>query len=128
MGPSRETLPDIRVAADRVHLLGVISVPPGGVFLLGPAGYEDHRWPRRVQVVDLEAMEEQLGYPLLPYTVLLDHRSPVGYIRKWQPNYGMGAERHRAYAVQWFGLALALVIFYIAVSMRRCADRPHTSG
>jgi len=31
----------------------------------------------------------------------------------------MTPERHRAYAVQWFGLAATVVIFYIVVSFRR---------
>ena len=48
--------------------------------------------------------------------VLLDAREPQGFLRQWQAP-GFGPERHIAYAVQWFGLALALTVIYIWMNL-----------
>jgi surfeit locus 1 family protein len=34
----------------------------------------------------------------------------------------LGPERHRAYAVQWFSLAAAAVLIFIAASFRKTGD------
>jgi surfeit locus 1 family protein len=56
--------------------------------------------------------------------VLLDAALPDGYVRDWQPP-GFPAVRHIAYAVQWFGLALALTVIYAVTNLRRV---PGTQG
>jgi surfeit locus 1 family protein len=50
--------------------------------------------------------------------VLLDANEPEGYVAQWQAP-GFPPLRHVAYAVQWFGLALALVVIYLATNLRR---------
>ena len=57
--------------------------------------------------------------------VLLDAGEPDGYVRNWTAP-GFPPMRHIAYAVQWFGLALALIIIYIVTNVRRAA--PGTQG
>ena len=61
-----------------------------------------------------------LGYPLQPALILLEPATPDGYERDWQPRFGgFGPERHYGYAAQWFALAAALVILYLAASTSR---------
>lgn len=50
--------------------------------------------------------------------VLLDPGEPDGYVRRWSPP-GFLPMRHIGYAVQWFGLALALFVIYIVTNLRR---------
>lgn len=50
--------------------------------------------------------------------VLLDPDQPDGYLRHWTPP-GFAPMRHTAYAVQWFGLALALAVIYVVTNLRR---------
>jgi surfeit locus 1 family protein len=50
--------------------------------------------------------------------VLLDAGDPDGYWRQWQAP-GFPPMRHVAYAVQWFGLALALAVIYVVTNLRR---------
>ncbi|MEY2699275.1 MAG: hypothetical protein RIQ52_30 [Pseudomonadota bacterium] len=72
-------------------------------------------WPSRVQVVEASALALKLGYPVLPVQILeAGGGATEGYVRDWQPGTS-GAEKSRAYAVQWFSLAamtLALLIWY----------------
>jgi cytochrome oxidase assembly protein ShyY1 len=50
--------------------------------------------------------------------ILLDPGEPGGYVRNWAPP-GFPPMRHVGYAVQWFGLALALAVIYIVTNFRR---------
>lgn len=69
-------------------------------------------WPKRLLQVDLAAMEKSLGKPLLPWVVQLDETSPVAQTVYW-PVVNMSADKHIAYAVQWFLMAFALVILWL---------------
>jgi surfeit locus 1 family protein len=50
--------------------------------------------------------------------ILLDPQEPGGYERKWLPP-GFPPLRHIGYAVQWFGLAAALVVIYFVTNTRK---------
>lgn len=79
-------------------------------------------WPRALQHIDYAAAARALGYPLLPAVLLLtpDDGDTDGLIRDWQPDFGtMTPSKHRGYAVQWFGLALTLVVIYLAMNLRK---------
>ena len=55
--------------------------------------------------------------------VLLDPAEPDGYIRNWAPP-GFPPLRHVGYAVQWFGLALALCVIYVVTNFKRAPKEP----
>jgi surfeit locus 1 family protein len=57
-------------------------------------------------------------YPLQPVVVHLDPGAPGGYVREW-PRPDERAERHRSYALQWFGFALASVAIWGYFLLRR---------
>jgi surfeit locus 1 family protein len=120
-GARREQLPEVAAPRGETIVQGMVAIPSQNAFLVGPAGYESGGWPRVVQRVELATMERQLGYSLLPYVVQLDAANPHGFVREWQPYVGISPERHRAYAFQWFSLALALVVIYFLVNTRRLA-------
>ena len=118
-GATRDVLPELVVPQGEVRLKGKLFPPPR-VFLLGSSGYENTGWPKVVQSVDIEQMEKLLGYELLAEMVLMmSPDEPGGYARNWNPYHGISPERHRAYAFQWFALASALTIIYVAMTVRR---------
>jgi surfeit locus 1 family protein len=55
--------------------------------------------------------------------VLLDPDQPDGYVRNWAPP-GFPPMRHIGYAVQWFGLALALAVIYVVTNFKRAPKEP----
>ncbi len=119
VGPSRQHLPAITTPVDELHLQGLITLPPSEVVLLGPGGYETSDWPRVVQYVGINQIEQATGLNLLPVVVLLDPDSPGGFMRAWQPvGSSLGAAKHRAYAIQWFSLA-AIFLFVCFLMARR---------
>jgi surfeit locus 1 family protein len=118
--PERGMLPDVSegMNADPVSIQGQVYVPFGEGFRLGDMD-DAASWPRVIQYLDFEAMGARLERDVVPLTVRLDPDQPQGYLRDWRPVLPMGPERHLAYAVQWFGLALALVIIAIVMTYRR---------
>lgn len=117
-GASRETLPEVDVPLGELNVEGNLFPPPR-VFLLGSSGYENRGWPLVVQSVEFDRMEQLIGYTLLGAVVMMAPDSPGGYTRLWKPYYGIPPQRHKAYSFQWFSLATALLIIYVAMTVRR---------
>jgi surfeit locus 1 family protein len=61
-----------------------------------------------------------LSRPVIAGLLLLDADAPGGFVREWT-DFGLPPARHYGYAAQWFALALAAVVIFIAVNRRRRA-------
>jgi len=120
LGESRQALPDLTAPTEPVTVSGWLGQPANPGLRLGDAAGADRDWPRVVPYVEYERLAAILGYPLRPALILLEPEASHGYERDWQPRFGgFGPERHRGYAVQWFALAAALVMLYLATQVRR---------
>ncbi len=74
-------------------------------------------WPLRVQQIELDKFSQLIGKKLLPFVVYLDKKESIGYKKNWQPIV-MPPEKHRAYAFQWFSLALAWISLMIWAAIK----------
>lgn len=74
-------------------------------------------WPRRLQKIDRKSLDQQWQASVLPYVLRLSPNLPHGFLREW-PVVQWQPQRHLAYAIQWFGLGLVLIIFYVLISRR----------
>jgi surfeit locus 1 family protein len=117
-GSDRGSLPSIGVGSGPRTLTGLVTHFPQPGLKIGPADAGVAGWPRVIEYFDPELVGRQLGAQVLPFLLLLDPREADGYVRHWKPP-ASGAERHVAYAVQWFALAIALLILFGAASARR---------
>ena len=123
-GLDRAVLPEVPGPAGPVVIEAVSSLPPKKLFRLGDVEERNEDWPKVVQQRDLARLEQLLGTRLLPVILLLDESNEHGFVREWQPVYGVTPDKHRAYAMQWFTLALVLVLIYIGVNSKRISDKP----
>ena len=114
----REILPDFDTPEAPLRLVGTAVQPLEGL-VIGPEETREASWPKVVQAIDLPALEAALGVELLPIVVLLDPDQPSGFARSWAPFHGIGPDKHRAYALQWFTFAALVVVLYIALNIRR---------
>jgi surfeit locus 1 family protein len=121
-GETRVQLPEVTTPTGVTELAGLLDFPPGKTLTLGET--ETPGWPKVVQHVDLRQLSQRLGHPLQPMVVLLDARAPFGFLRRWQVT-PMGAGRHFAYAVQWFAMAVVLLLLYGLLHSHRAS--PATS-
>jgi surfeit locus 1 family protein len=121
LGASRAALPAVDVAGDPRSVLGRADrLPRPGIRLGQPAALRPPfpavaNFPSHA---DIERLLGEAAWASAAELVLLDADQPDGYVRQWQPP-GFPALRHTAYAVQWFGLALALSIIYLVNNVRR---------
>lgn len=120
IGGSREQLPELPLDGEARQVLGRIKLPSTKGFRLGN---EEPRegWPYRIQRVDIDSLSRELGYPLLPMVLLLNDDQADGFVREWNP-LTFGPERNVGYAVQWFGLAMALLVIYIFVNLKKAGE------
>lgn len=98
----------------RVGRLPRVAIRPGTAFA------ERSRWPRHALWPDLDELAAELGRPVLPFVLLADPDPAAALERRWQPQQ-MGPLRHIGYAVQWFAMALAILVIGALVHRRRKA-------
>jgi surfeit locus 1 family protein len=126
LGKSRAELPAIPVAADTRRIRGrADNLPSPGIKMGTPAALAPPypvvaNFPTRAETATL--LNESSWTPAADL-ILLDPKEPDGYARDWAAP-GFPPMRHIGYAVQWFGLALALCVIYIVTNFRRTIDRP----
>ncbi len=112
LGANRAQLPDLGLASASVRLTGVADRFPGVGFKLKGAEVPGPGWPSVVQLAEPEQLARRLGYPVLPYQVLLDESAGEGYVRAWRENR-LTPEKNLGYALQWFLFALVATVLYI---------------
>lgn len=119
LGADRNILPDLRILKPEVTVTGRLNqFPAVGIKLKGAEIPTDH-WPAVVQVVDKEVLAAKLDYALYDFQLELDADSAEGYRREWKIQSSIPPEKHQAYAVQWFGLALTLTGLFFWHSRRK---------
>ncbi len=120
-GSDRAHLPDIASVAGTVVVTGRLRPPYRPAFSPGADALE-RRGGRLVRAVavDPRRLGELLGRPLPPIVVELGPDSP-GVLAPIDVSLPMDADRHVAYAVQWFAIAATLLIVYLAHGVRRAS-------
>jgi surfeit locus 1 family protein len=117
--PDRSVLPAVDGPAAVQTLTATIDLPPEKTFRLADVEEAGQGWPRVIEQLQPAQLERLLGRPLMPVILLLDPDEPNGFVRDWKPVYGVTPDKHRAYAMQWFTLALVLMIIYFSVNTHR---------
>lgn len=111
----RSDLPAVSLPENTVKIEGLVQHPEHNVFIGNERERPLGEWPQRVVEFIPKPIANTYNIELAPYVVLLSAKQGFGYSRQWQPNV-MPPEKHQAYALQWFSLAIvALVIFAFAV-------------
>lgn len=115
----RNILPDVLPITGQHTITGHVREVEVGI-QLQQQNLTDVSWPLRVQQIEIEKFSELIDKKLLPFVVYLDKKEPLGYKKNWQPIV-MPPEKHRAYAFQWFSLALAWIslMIWAAVKMSK---------
>jgi surfeit locus 1 family protein len=111
MGSNRARKPDVSLRTARVQISGIVDRFPGVGLKLKGAEVPGPGWPALVQVPEPDRLAERLGYPVLPYQVLLDSSAEEGYARSWRETR-LDPGKNLGYALQWFLFAAVAAILY----------------
>ncbi|MGH8262128.1 MAG: SURF1 family cytochrome oxidase biogenesis protein, partial [Steroidobacterales bacterium] len=103
----------IRGRLDELPVPGIRLAGPSAEAMPGP-------WPKLMNYPAWPELAAAYGPGLYPRILLLDRDQPDGFTREWTPP-GFGPERHIAYAIQWFGLALTVAVIYAVLNFREAS-------
>ncbi len=104
LGRSRKVLPQPTPIIGEVTIEGLLDFAYRNPFVSQAVESQTLQWPLRMQQLEFAWLEQCLGKTIYPMLVLLD--SPPVQETLMTP------ARHQGYAVQWFALAVTLLLFY----------------
>lgn len=107
----RSKLPTVNTTKNVLKLQGVLR-PESQDFVLENEEMNNKNNPILLQTVNLSELSNFLGKPLSPYILELSELSESAFVKTWQP-INLSSFRHFGYAVQWFGLAVVLIVGYV---------------
>ncbi|MBS0358308.1 MAG: SURF1 family protein [Proteobacteria bacterium] len=121
-GQGRSETPKIPAVSGVVTILGVINSSADKGFVLGKSVENATIWPVLLQRINYDNIAALLKVPVLPFVVLLDPKESFGFVREWQ-FVTINPERHLGYAVQWFALAITLIILLIVYQVKNRREK-----
>ncbi len=125
VGRDRNVLPETGAPQGVVEVSGYAVVPSGKFFELEKPKDLRSGWQTVWQNLDLKRYAAAVPFPLQPVVIRLDPASVAGgYVREW-PRPDARIEVHRGYALQWYGMAAVLVVFYLVTSFGKTANDDH---
>lgn len=107
--------------AQATQISGSVAFP-SHFFTVAEPDYSQQ--PLRVARLDMVSLARAVGTELYPFVLRLDAIDSDGFVREWTPaaRIGMAPEKHRAYAFQWFSLALVVLVVLVLVNLRNKDD------
>jgi len=118
----RTAIAPYRTPAGEVTVTGIARADAGRAFELGHGGSAPHTRIR--QNLDLTAYAAETQLPLQPFVIQQDNDDGDGLVRDW-PAPTTGVERNYGYMLQWWGMAVAALLFGLYAAWR--AARPQTT-
>jgi surfeit locus 1 family protein len=119
----RKVSPEIITTNGTVEINAVIKeIPRTGLLLKESPPEQMSESIYRVQRINIEEIEKLTSLSLLPYIIRLEAESEHGYKRKWRLP-GSGENTHLGYAFQWFAFAVALLIIYLVLNIKKRQDK-----
>ena len=119
--PGNRALPAIERPPGRVAVRGLLAPPPSTGLALG-SGLVRQGDGWLLTRIDTAAIAPALGLavPVAPRVLRLDPALPMGHARDLQLLANtLPPEKHRGYALQWFALALTVLVTALILTFRR---------
>jgi surfeit locus 1 family protein len=111
---SRGTLPQIATPAQNLRLTGLATVPSRRYLELSTKTIEGNVW----QNLTLERYRATVPIAIQPVVIQQESGLDDGLVREW-PAPDLGIDKHYAYAFQWFVMAAAILVIYLAINVKR---------
>jgi surfeit locus 1 family protein len=114
----RLDLPKIPVPQGQMKISGIAVIPSKKIFELSTQTVEGKIWQNLV----LERYRKAVPFEIQPIVIEQQNDTADGLVRDWE-RPDVGVNMHRGYAFQWFALAVAVVILYLVLNVKRASTR-----
>ena len=121
----RQQLPVLILPKGKKEIQGTAYFPVRSSFVLGEnvdkmKGVEHKNWPKRIERMDMLAIEQWLKMPVYPFILRLspDQKLNSLFVRDW-PIVTLSPERHVGYAIQWFAMEFAVFIIFLGLNIKK---------
>ncbi len=112
------SMPEVPIIEEAIEVSGRFARGPTPGLSLGGNVLESGRnWPKVLVRLEHSELEAMLGEPLHQRVLWMD-LGPHSWPQRFEP-VSLPADRHRGYAVQWFGLSAAVLIVFLVLHLRR---------
>lgn len=120
---SREYIPEVTLKDDRIkRISGELRPMPRAGMVLEMTVEPMAEGLDRVPELTVDEISGRVEAKVISKAVYLDPEEPHGFLRDWGEPPRMGPEKHIGYAVQWFAMALTLVIIYLVLTIKRVSN------
>jgi surfeit locus 1 family protein len=110
----RDVLPAVKPVSGIVSLRGVAADTKSRYFEFKGAEPQGKLWEN----LDFERYQQLFGKPFQPILIEQTSDTGDGLVRDWpRPDTGVGT--HVSYAIQWFGLAAAIVVLWLVLNVKQ---------
>lgn len=106
----RDNLPDVSVEEHDIYVHASAYKPLQNTLV--PPHAKSASWPVVINAINLDSMSAESKLPLNMNYLRIDENSPAALTTDWRV-INTQPEKHTAYAMQWFVMALALLILMI---------------
>lgn len=115
---TRRVFPHISMPQGGIQLYGAAYFPNKNQWVLGPALEVKGQNTVILERFDAQLVKQVLQKTVYPFIIRLDKQDPYGFVREWE-TVSMPPQRHLAYALQWFAMALVILIIFIALNLKK---------
>ena len=110
----RSKLPEVATPGGKIVVSGIATTAMQKTLELSPDQVAGQVWEN----LDLERYRSSTGLKLQPVMILQKDQTNDGLVREWiRPD--SGSAKNIGYAFQWFAMALAVLIIYLVLSVKR---------
>ena len=113
---TRRELPETEVPTGFINVIGDVYYPSDKNWSLGQLIEKEQANLAVIELVDTQLVSQFLHKSVYPFIIRLGKDEAGGYVREWAI-VSMPPERHYAYALQWFAIALVILILYISLNL-----------
>lgn len=120
VAPDRRQLPSLALPGGEVQIRGLLAPPPSAGLRIGaPLTRQDGAWLMLRVEPDAIMRALALSAPLAPRVLRLDPALPFGAARDLEVLANtLTPDKHRGYALQWFGLAATVLVIALVLTFR----------
>lgn len=115
---SRRIFPNIITPHGFLTLQGSVYFPSKNQWVLGPSLEKKGNKVVILERLDTQLMSQVLQKTVSPFIIRLDKQDANGFVREWA-TVSMPPQRHLAYALQWFVMALVVLIIFVALNLKK---------